>query len=66
MLLHLIHAFYEASECVKFSEKMGYQGLVLKDRFQVERRMELLLCLATESRYAHNAGGSNVASDGVD
>ena len=28
--------------------------------------MDFLLCLATEARHAHKAGGSNVASDGVD
>ena len=28
--------------------------------------MEFMLCLGTESRYAHNSGGSDIASDGVD
>ena len=41
---------------------MGYQGWVLEDILQEGRGMEFMICLATESSHARNAGGSNVAS----
>ena len=51
--------------CQDFPGKMGYQVWVLEAIFQGGRRMEFLICLATEARHDRNAGGSNVASDGV-
>ena len=48
-----------------FSGKMGYQGWILEDRLQGGRRIEYLLFIDTKYRHGHNAGGSNVVSDGV-
>ena len=48
----------------QFFREMGYQGCFWEARLQVGIRMEFLLCLATESGHAHNAGGFSVTSDG--
>ena len=62
----LIHDFAEAPEGDQdFSGNMGYQGWVLEAILKGGRIMEFMLCLSTKSRHVHNAGGSNVASYGV-